>query len=105
MLDREVIDRLLEKAQRLQLAIALYEYNRPAPKRGRRATWSDDDIAALIEWEPRFRALYAAKGRTFSRSAWVAEQVRSHWGIQGKRLDRAVKAIVKRMMEKKKKTT
>jgi hypothetical protein len=97
------VHRLVDENRRLRLALALYEYAAtvsPAPaapnKRGRPSSVSDDDILALVEYEPKFKARYASKRLRFQRKHWVAGIVRRE------SLPINVKTIINRMIVMKK---
>ncbi len=96
----ELANSLFEENKRLQLSIALLRFKAKRKKGGRKQIFSDDDVLAMVEFLPKFKEMYKAKGKKLNQRDFVELIVRKQFpGKNQYALSGKIKTMQNRMNE------
>ena len=99
----ELANALFEENKRLRLSIALLRFKAKRNKGGRKQIFSDDDVLAMVEFLPKFKEIYKAKGKKLNQRDFVELIVRKQFPRNNKyALSGKVKTMQNRMNEMRK---
>ena len=100
----ELANALLDENKRLRLSIALMKFRSKGKKVGRKEIFSDDDVLAMVEFLPKFKEIYKAKGKRLNQIDFVELIVRKQFPQKNKyALSGRFKTMQNRMNEMRKK--
>lgn len=75
----ELANALFKENKRLRLSIALLKLKVKRKTGGRKQIFSDDDVLAMVEFLPKFKEVYKAKGKKLNQRDFVELIVRKQF--------------------------